>query len=364
MTYKLFNGLQQGTVNSPLLFSIYTAAILNMFNLNTVNNPQAIAFADDLIVYLADSWPSIIQEKLQETFNKLGFYFQTWKLTVNLDKCETILFRTSLLNANRNVKRNYKHFHIKGSQVNSTEEQIIPHKKTVKYLGIYLDERLHFKEHVTIQLKKASQVFMSLKRLFYSRYLNSDVKLICYQLLIRPIITYGCSIWYYISASLMEVIRIFERKCLRSCLSLFRTAESDYTKHFTNQILYNEAKIPRIDNFMIDLIRDNFLKASKLWQNSLIFAAFYPNDLYYQNTLNTRYISPEAFLFLDHNGYIQDNNDIPIIYHYSRHNNIKKITYMPHSDGKDSSISWKYDMPIPDVSKLKKKNNKCNYWWN
>ncbi|KNC20875.1 hypothetical protein FF38_04214 [Lucilia cuprina] len=46
-----------------------------------------------------------------------------------------------------------------------------------------------------------------------------------YQSLIRPIITYACSIWFNISASNMEKIRIFERKCLRACTSLYRSSE-------------------------------------------------------------------------------------------------------------------------------------------
>jgi len=69
--FKIENGLQQGTVNSPILFNIYTADLLKIFDLNKPNKPQAIAFADDLIVYSVDSWPSRIQETLQDTFRKI-----------------------------------------------------------------------------------------------------------------------------------------------------------------------------------------------------------------------------------------------------------------------------------------------------
>jgi len=46
----------------------------------------------------------------------------------------------------------------------------------------------------TLINKKAAQTFMQLKRLFYSKYFYPEVKIICYQLLIRPIIIYGCLI--------------------------------------------------------------------------------------------------------------------------------------------------------------------------
>ena len=58
-TFIINNGLQQDTINSPILF--YTSDLLKMFSLNQPNNPRAIAFADDLIVYSADSWSSKIQ---------------------------------------------------------------------------------------------------------------------------------------------------------------------------------------------------------------------------------------------------------------------------------------------------------------
>lgn len=362
ITFATNNGLQQGTVNSPILFSIYTADLLKIFEFNKYGESQVIAFADDLIVYLADDKVSIIQNKLQTTFNKLEYYFQTWKLSVNVDKCETILFRKPLYLTNRDVKRNYKTFSI--SSYANLERRVIPHKNMVKYLGVCIDERLHYKTHVYMQLGKATQTFMSLRRLFYSRNLHTEVKVLCYQLLIRPIIAYACCIWFNVSASIMERIRVFERKCLRACLNLNRTAESDYTKYVSNLTLYNTAKIPRIDNFMITLMRDHFAQACRIHSNSLVYCAIFPNDMYYSKTLDTGYIPPEAFIYLDKLDFIQDANGIPIIYHYPRHNKVKRITYPIRSDSSDTSLPWKYDMSVPEASCLKSKRYKVRYWWN
>lgn len=57
ISFNIEEGLQQGTVNSPLLFNIYNADILNLFSLNARNNNYAIAFADDLLVYCAEEQP-------------------------------------------------------------------------------------------------------------------------------------------------------------------------------------------------------------------------------------------------------------------------------------------------------------------
>lgn len=157
---------------------------------------------------------------------------------------------------NSNVRKVYKTFHIESSPKENITRSI-PHRNLVKYLGVNLDERLYYKNHLDIQISKTTKIFMQHKRLFYSKYLNPKIKIICYQLVIRPIITYGCSIWFNVSASLMEKNRLFERKCLRACLNMYRSEQSDYTEYISNlKLIYNEAKIPRVDNFIINLIRD------------------------------------------------------------------------------------------------------------
>ena len=94
----------------------------------------------------------------------------------------------------------------------------------------------------------------------------------------------------------MKKIRIFERTCLRACLNMNRAAKSDYTKYLRNEILYNKANTPRIDNFMITLTREHFLQTIKILQNSLVFSG---NTMYHEKTLSIGYITTEAFTYLD-----------------------------------------------------------------
>lgn len=316
--FTITNGLQQGTVNSPILFNIYTCYVLKFCNINSICPIKSIAFADDLIIYHEDTWPSRIQSKLQDAFERINTYYKSWKLKININKCETILFRQNLDYANKNVRRVYKIFALK------EENEIIPHKNYVRYLGVHLDEKLKFNIHIETQLTKAKTAFFKYKRLFYSKILNKKIKIICYLLLIRPIITYGCPIWYNISASQMEKIRLFERKCLRICLRRFKNPEHEYCKYYSNKTIYDKANIPRIDNFIIKLTRDHFANATHISHNSLIFSALYPHPEYHAKTLTSGFIPPEAFPYLDAKGYIQDINNIPTIYHIPRHKNIKK----------------------------------------
>lgn len=88
--FVISNGLQQGTVNSPILFNIYTNYVLKFCDINSVCPIKSIAFADDLIIYHEDSWPSRIQSRLQDGFERINLYYNSWKLKINIKKCETI----------------------------------------------------------------------------------------------------------------------------------------------------------------------------------------------------------------------------------------------------------------------------------
>jgi len=65
-------------------------------------------------------------------------------------------------------------FKLKENAIGNKE---IQRKTSVRYLGILLDERLLFNSHIETQLNKAKKVFISHRRLFYSKILNSKVKL-------------------------------------------------------------------------------------------------------------------------------------------------------------------------------------------
>ena len=205
--------MQQGTVNSPILFNVFNRNIRNLYELNRNPYKKAIAFADDQIIYTIGKKPSIIKKDLQEIYNKIQGYCNSWKLKINSNKCETILFRPRLSEANKDINRHGKRSVVKDVDRNHQHVNI-EHKTSVKYLGINIDNFLTYTNHIRIQLHKAKYAFFMLERLFYNRFSHHKLNMLAYMALIRPIITYGCPIWFNVSASTMEKIRVFERKCL------------------------------------------------------------------------------------------------------------------------------------------------------
>ena len=113
------------------------------------------------------------------------------------------------------------------------------------------------------------------------------------------------------------------------------------------------ANIHRIDYHILKLTRNHFAQAAKIKENSLIFGCLFPNDAYYKNTLIT-----------DERNYLQNQNNIPIIYHIKRKIGIKSILYEENLDGRTADTRWRYNMAFPqkDTEDKHRKNIK-KYWW-
>ncbi|KAJ8669918.1 hypothetical protein QAD02_001177 [Eretmocerus hayati] len=161
----------------------------------------------------------------------------------------------------------------------------------------------------------------------------------------------------------MEKLRVFERKCLRACLGTYRTEASNYTKYVKSQTLYDSAYIHRIDCHILRIVRNHFAQVQNIRDNSLIFTIFYPNPLYFEKTLQSGYIPPEAFIYLDQKKLIQDKNNIPILYHAHRRMNDRRIIYDPNLDCLTNNPLWRFARVLPerdveDAHRFEKK-----FWW-
>lgn len=346
--FEMVNGLQQGTVNAPILFNLYIKDLID-------NVENIISFADDIIIYQPGDKISQINNSLQDSFDMVEKFAQDWHMKINAEKCETILFRPPINKCNHNIKKNWKCFGIK-SRVNNIE---IQNREVVKYLGIYLDKFLYFNNHVVKAIEKSKKAFFMYKTLFYSKHLTMRIKILMYQSLIRPILTYGCPIWYNISPSYMERLRLFERKCLRACTSMYRSPQSNFIKFFSNSKLYNTANVNRIDNFIINLIRKHIARCTLCTEFNLIMAPFYTDENYIKGSILKGFVPPEAFLFLDRIKYIQNENGVPLFFHLYRRANIKSIDY-----NRNDLDNVRFDTSIPQRDRIitSTLNNK-KFWW-
>ncbi|CAB0041214.1 unnamed protein product [Trichogramma brassicae] len=97
----------QGTVNSPILFNIFTHKIccLNIFN----DRPDvySLAFADDLVLLAAGRDPLCVESHLQDLVNAVDRHYRLWNLRVNPTKCEVIVFHKPLNTITINIQNKF-----------------------------------------------------------------------------------------------------------------------------------------------------------------------------------------------------------------------------------------------------------------
>lgn len=128
----------------------------------------------------------------------------------------------------------------------------------------------------------------------------------------------------------MEELRSFERVCLRACLGKHRDPETNFKTMLSNKKIYDESDITRIDNFIIKLTRNHISHSLKNDENPLIKEPFLLELDSIDRMIAEGLLPLGTFPRLDQLGYIQDNKNIPIIYHIKRHAFDKKLKYNKH----------------------------------
>lgn len=88
-------------------------------------------------------------------------------------------------------------------------------------------------------------------------------------------------------------------------------------------------------------------------------APYYTSDEYICNALSNGFVPPEAFLYLDKKGFIQNDQGIPIFYHLFRRATTKAVNFNLINNNEirfDTSISNKDEHDMITINLQK-------YWW-
>lgn len=104
--------------------STYIYDLLNLTRLNKESKKKSIGFSDDIVIYTIGKSPQEAQRSLLKIFDVMLYYFESWRLKCNEEKCETILFRPVITTKHANV---WKEFRLK-AKINDNEEIVLNHK--------------------------------------------------------------------------------------------------------------------------------------------------------------------------------------------------------------------------------------------
>ena len=193
----IHSGVPQGTVLAPKLYTLYTTDI------PTYPNTKTLLFADDTAIYASSFSAEVANKHIKYHLLRLLPYYRHWKIRINANKTETIIFTQKY--TNNKIREKIK-----------IDDVTIQNKQTVKYLGITLDYRLSFKPHVTNALKRA---FLANKAIYSlmakDSGLSENNKKLLYKTILRPILTYGSHVWHKTSDTQKHRLQVYQNKILR-----------------------------------------------------------------------------------------------------------------------------------------------------
>ena len=231
---KVTSGVPQGSVLGPTLFIFFINDLPNV-----VKNSSVKIFADDTKVYREIKNDNDVKD-LQNAIDEMYNWTNKWLLKFNKQKCKIIHL------GNNNVKNDY---------FIGNEDQRIPLDKSdlEKDLGIHIDEKLNFKEHIKKTVKKANYAAYKILRNFSFK--DHDILVPLFKALVRPIIEYGNVVWNNNIKKYMNKVENVQRK---------------YTKHIKG--LYNftyEERLKRIKLPSIEFrqIRGDMIQVYKIANN-------------------------------------------------------------------------------------------------
>ncbi|GBM99666.1 RNA-directed DNA polymerase from mobile element jockey, partial [Araneus ventricosus] len=137
---------------------------------------------------------------LQNYLKNLEAWLVRWKIKLNVDKTEAILFN----------KKNddWPKVKVYGTPIEK--------KKEVKCLGVVVDKQLNFRALTSLMKEKYNKAFRAQYSLICrDSSLNLNNKVLIYLAYLRPILTYASPIWACTARSNLRSIQVLENKTLR-----------------------------------------------------------------------------------------------------------------------------------------------------
>lgn len=138
---------------------------------------RARLYADDCLLYLPISSDSDMR-KLQLDLKTLELWQHTWQMEFNPKKCFLMCISTQ----SHPLHMPYTFC-----------DTILSYVDAHPYLGVTLDSKLRWNQHIHIITSKAMQILGLIKRNFW--FCNEEVKCTLYKSLVRPKLEYASAIW-------------------------------------------------------------------------------------------------------------------------------------------------------------------------
>jgi hypothetical protein len=189
-------GVPQGSILGPLLFILYINDIVNCSSVL-----YFVLFADDTNIFYSNNSHIDLMRIINTELVKLLDWFRSNKLSLNAKKTKYLIF------GNKNKACLETNFNI------SIDNSCLERVTHTKFLGVFVDENLNWKYHVSQISIKVSRNIGVLNRIKYL--LSQDVLLSLYYTTIHPYLLYCNIVWGGASLTALDKLILLQKRAIR-----------------------------------------------------------------------------------------------------------------------------------------------------
>ncbi|GFW36262.1 RNA-directed DNA polymerase from mobile element jockey [Trichonephila clavipes] len=159
-------------------------------------------FADDTAILAQSASKACVTHFLHKHLAELEDWYKKWKIAINPTKTEAVFF------SNGTSARPPAPVHVQNHPV--------PWSKTVKYLGVILDQHLSFNPHI-VNAKKKFRALACIYSPYFTR--NSPLSLknrmLIYTSIIRSVLLYACPVWGHAARGNINILEQSQNVIIR-----------------------------------------------------------------------------------------------------------------------------------------------------
>jgi hypothetical protein len=174
-------GCPQGSVLGPTLWN----TVLDMFlRMRLPPEAEVIAYADDIAIVVRTNDRTTLKNSLQSCADLLQQWAISQKLTISKKKTKIRVNKPSRKSHNRDIR----------TDVGGTKIELV---KEIKYLGILLDTKLNFQNHVNQACNRAKKILIALRKKLFKTWNPPVAESLhtIYRCAVVPILAYASEIW-------------------------------------------------------------------------------------------------------------------------------------------------------------------------
>ena len=168
--------MPQGSILGPLLFLIIIRKRPSKF----LKKSRPIMYADDTNIFLSGKNINQMTTDLNEDLQSLSKYLKSNRLSLNLNKTHSILFTL-----NHNLRDTVLSLRIDGTIIDTVQ--------CTNFLGVKIDHKLNFGEHISHICNKVSKSIGIIHKV--TKLINRPTLLMLYNSQILPYLTYCITVW-------------------------------------------------------------------------------------------------------------------------------------------------------------------------